>query len=722
MSQLNDPEQHICPNGRPDCSIENWVCGDCFENLFLNQKFLKSACNESKVDVHSLQNFSCDRLDEPVICKNCNKACGSTENCDLCQDFLAKVATGFYDELPMHRPQQTCSFVGGGGAKDVPPITKSLKCSGPPTCQPKLGSLCDYCLKNHFAKLEEEDKRNSPKNPNPPQNVNLDPTGVYGPRSVHDLGACTEVEIEALRIELWALYLLFLQGKYHFEERFPKTKSMHLLQLAKSNVPAGFEGHKNNCFAIMGFFIISLDKQIQDRIDTSKFAGFILRYIANEFHLRLFVNRKLTELFRQEAAKLMNGRDDNDFMSHVSCPNDYLARLETYGILLKGPPVSKNSIAESQVSASFVVNEIFIPSTNPKEDGTRCVSLPEALSLVLREDIQSGSFVCFQFKENICARNGDQTKKTARPSGAGSMRFPDEPFMVNGIYLNLVFFSVIEVSHYREIIFLDGNFFEFNSLSPLNEGHHLPVLTVLSRDEAIELWKKNAHTVVFKCERSNCSSGQWVPPPPPQASSAQVAWVPSPPPQAPCAQVYHALPPPQQAPCIQVAQEQKKPNNITIWFIDEYRIYDPNEKVLRSIPTGRIIDDIRAGTYEVRVKDTHEMVRIELREVKSNYALPPQASSEQVVQALPHPLPPPTSCVQVAHVSQKHTDKLPMIYGKRWFLITKAINGETIAEGEILKTGKTKQYMFGKSVFSSKDDLEIALQAKYGKQLRQNFC
>jgi len=52
-------------------------------------------------------------------------------------------------------------------------------------------------------------------------------------------------------------------------------------------------------------------------------------------------------------------------------------------------------------------------------------------------------------------------------------------------------------------------------------------------------------------------------------------------------------------------------------------MYDPENKVLRSTLTSRIIDDIRAGTYEVRVKDTHETVRIELREVPSDDVPPP---------------------------------------------------------------------------------------------------
>jgi hypothetical protein len=66
---------------------------------------------------------------------------------------------------------------------------------------------------------------------------------------------------------------------------------------------------------------------------------------------------------------------------------------------------------------------------------------------------------------------------------------------------------------------------------------------------------------------------------------------------------------------------------------------------------------------------------------------------------------------------------MDMIYSKNsWFLNTKGVNGKNLDTGDIIGTGKTCQYTFGESVFSSKDDLEIALQAKYGKESRRNFC
>jgi hypothetical protein len=102
-----------------------------------------------------------------------------------------------------------------------------------------------------------------------------------------------------------------------------------------------------------------------------------------------------------------------------------------------------------------------------------------------------------------------------------------------------------------------------------------------------------------------------------KAQCVEVAWVPSPPPPASCAQV---------------AQESNK--LITVWFEDSYLLYDPENKVLRTTHTGYIIEGIKAGTYEVRDKETRRMINIELREVQSNYALPPPAPSAQVFRQI----------------------------------------------------------------------------------------
>ncbi len=146
-------------------------------------------------------------------------------------------------------------------------------------------------------------------------------------------------------------------------------------------------------------------------------------------------------------------------------------------------------------------------------------------------------------------------------------------------------------------------------------------------------------------EIADSASCQWVPPPLPQAPCPSDPWFPPPLPQAPCPsgqwvpptslQVSCAsgslVPPPSfppQAPCAQSAKAQQQ--KVIVWFETDYREYDREQKVLRSTITGRIIDDIRAGTYRVEEKGTHKMIDIELREVLSDDSLPPPAPREKV--------------------------------------------------------------------------------------------
>lgn len=100
---------------------------------------------------------------------------------------------------------------------------------------------------------------------------------------------------------------------------------------------------------------------------------------------------------------------------------------------------------------------------------------------------------------------------------------------------------------------------------------------------------------------------------------------------------------------------------------------------------------------------------------------PPPAPCAQVAQTLPPP--PQAADVQVAHSVQKlNMTDVDMIYTEcKWFLNTKGRQGIQLATGDIIGSGKTCQYKFGESVFSSKDELEIALQARYGKIIKTTF-
>jgi len=135
----------------------------------------------------------------------------------------------------------------------------------------------------------------------------------------------------------------------------------------------------------------------------------------------------------------------------------------------------------------------------------------------------------------------------------------------------------------------------------------------------------------------------WVPPPPPLPYPALCASGPwSPPPALP--------PPPYPALCAQVSQDFPPPplpvhcasdplvlsstssQTFLVWFDDtnepDYYVYDKQKNVLTS-KAGRIIDDIPFGSYQVRMKDTHKLITIELKEVQSPASLRP--SPQQLV-------------------------------------------------------------------------------------------
>ena len=146
MNQNFDLQQHRCPKGRPDCSVEGGLCGDCLHKILLNPEVLESVCCEKSGDVNPQQKFSSDSLKEPVICESCNKACGSNEDCVWCQDFLVQIAIGGCEPPSMQRPQQTHTPVGGGGcgggsAYDVPSMQRPQEMSGPVDG----GSVCVKC-------------------------------------------------------------------------------------------------------------------------------------------------------------------------------------------------------------------------------------------------------------------------------------------------------------------------------------------------------------------------------------------------------------------------------------------------------------------------------------------------------------------------------------------------------------------------------------------------
>lgn len=121
-------------------------------------------------------------------------------------------------------------------------------------------------------------------------------------------------------------------------------------------------------------------------------------------------------------------------------------------------------------------------------------------------------------------------------------------------------------------------------------------------------------------------------PPSPQTPCAQVGWVPppSPPPQyaSGSSGPPPAFPPPQ-PPCASVIHVPQKKWKL-VWFRTEYYQYDNEMKVLRSCFTDAIMDEFKAGIYEVQDKNTRNRFTIELQEVSSNPPHPIQTDKVSI--------------------------------------------------------------------------------------------
>lgn len=185
-------------------------------------------------------------------------------------------------------------------------------------------------------------------------------------------------------------------------------------------------------------------------------------------------------------------------------------------------------------------------------------------------------------------------------------------------------------NHFFIIILVGGGFFLIDGKGKrIEEFKAQSTLHQLTIEQFQKLCAAHGAFYLFE-EVPFVSEKQAIPPQPALSEDVVCAFQHQKP--VPRPQFSQVLPPPQQAPCAQVAQEPNK--LITVWFIDNYVIYDPEKKVLRTTLTGFIMEGIQAGTYEVREKETRRMINIELREVQSNYALPPPAPSAQVFRRI----------------------------------------------------------------------------------------
>ena len=514
MNQLYHFKNSIC--GDPQCPGSSCLGCQAFRESDANHMSIQCPHNDSScfaaklcgmcqaiknsLDLKSQAPISVDAI--AVICEMCFQPCGRNSRCDWCQDFLGEIAKG-----PDPKPQQASKLFArafGGCVMDFIPeqCVRSFPLQPPVKgghdsylCSSCRGDeLCDNCAENIIRSLGINQ---APSNPNVPI-ISFHET--LGPNP-NDLCAFTVERMQTLHNLMNTKYRRFQRTDDYFpKEDFKITADLLNMLIDGWFVHKGFEGYNNNCFIIVILFIFSLDKSLIERINTETFAGFLMRYIVEKFRSTLFVERMLIELFRIEAVGLMPESMRSGFMG-VSCPNDFFFQLEEHGIVNRSPYLSPAIDSEdSRISASCVGLERSRPIRkksgkkvpNPEVDGERFIVLQDAISHSVGKTSLTGPLL-FQFKE------GFNKERRAVPQGAGEMGFPTKKLSVNKKELSLVAFTRIQSTHYQMVLCLGGMFFNFNSLSPANEGHTLPVLSRMTEKEAHSLFSTDAHTCVFRC-------------------------------------------------------------------------------------------------------------------------------------------------------------------------------------------------------------------------------
>lgn len=528
MSHLNGSKQHICPNGRPDCGLEGWFCGDCLHKILLSPEFLDFLSDKSEVGVDLRQKFPSDSLDKPVICELCKNHCGSNEECDWCIDFLKSFETGGGDVPSMQGPQQTSKLVARGGsgggsaceAHDVQP-TQEFKVSS-------SGPICEGCLQSEV----------------PP---------------------FTKGQVENVHAEMKFEFIPSKTGRI-FE----------LVVLLHSLLIASIDWTMHNCAFSTLVLMLSSSNAGMNSINQQTFAGYILAVIINRLQESGKCDPILLEVFRLELSILSGNSSWSNWSELVEFQDLYKVCVR-HNIILDNEvefvlPNDDGSYNVEQTlngkcGSTLLQAYKWRPSMNVFANGILSLDLDSKFrisAVVLHYD---DHFSIVVFSQGIWLIDG-KGKRTGEFKAESSIRKltieqSQELFASHG-----VFYFLEEIPFVYETLNLFGRqglpprkvfygkkwYFLYDDRTMICETTGITVnlqRTIFVNDNF------GNHFLVFP-----------VPPPPPPAPCSQVAWAlpPTPPPLLPVcgAQVARALPPPQAA-CAQVSQVfEHKRSSITV--------------------------------------------------------------------------------------------------------------------------------------------------------------
>jgi hypothetical protein len=472
---------------------------------------------------------------ERIMCPYKDRSCKNAKLCDMC-----KATKDSLKECPNQNPLYSEKSVvetkglaiGGGKASDVKPLQGFLsdeRCDG---CGKTVGSnpqRCEFC-----ASICE-----SPFNPAQPL-IHYDK--YFGPvegsfRPYTDLG---------IKRLLGDLKTMFEVANQRNGSKFPmingkKVTVFRIRQLISQNCVLGIEGMNNSCFGVVCLWILS-QGNAHTRIRTDCFAGYILYKILWELMTRLFVGRDLVDAFRISLEAYPNIKRIIQF-GEMDDPILLLSLLEEVGILTKGPIFS-------EIGCSFIMNEYKLEG-RPQASSIQDAMLYSYTQLPVLPVPENGSIVSFQ----LCQQLPDQPL-TKHILGT-NFEFPHNGVFLDRMLLIPKMFIIYNSQHYLVVLCVGEAFFLSNSLSASQCGHFLPEMREISEQEAMELFRTQAHTIVFECvgdvpqSQASCTSDPLIPqsqpqvpcvssgyvpsPPPPQVSSASGPLVPPPLPQVSCA-------------------------------------------------------------------------------------------------------------------------------------------------------------------------------------------
>ena len=312
----------------------------------------------------------------------------------------------------------------------------------------------------------------SPSNTNQPEipfDREIGPMkGSFGATS-HEI---TRMVLEQLKIE----YERIRQGLSSLPDmnsRLPRFTTNAIRNFLMEGYVFGIEGWNNSCFLVCVIWVLS-QGDMWRRINTNTLSGYILYKIVFELRSRGFVGRDIIEAFRFSLREYSITRGGNDLERGLNDPNEVLGLLEECTILLRGPMFSDIG------GCSFVVNETRVNENhfNNVQDAV-CASISDSGVPI------EGSILSFQ----LCLQKlGTQ------------MPFPFDGIVVRGKLLRVKMFYIFRAQHYEVVFCVGDTFIRANSLSASINGHFLPVMTEISENEAMRLFRECAHTIVFSCD------------------------------------------------------------------------------------------------------------------------------------------------------------------------------------------------------------------------------